>query len=337
MLSEKCFVKVFMSRLVVMVALIFCIGDAYSDSSGTINCQGGRFSSSYFLVERENIVSVSLFFRNMFDKRADSMSPFLSEVGSIERIEKYFDSEEYSVLKNNKELMSSEISSLPVYKTERESVFYRELEGEIVKNVMFEVRRYNKKLTPLDKHPLFGQVRRKERLQLINKLDFIKGFSPELITEKLEVKHNELIFLLTRLGEPVAAITLDKFHISNYGLKNTSLLMKFEIYNGEAASLFEDEELKLNNIMCNMENEFRLQFSGVQSVSWFGYRDYHNIANDILPVRVLFQSYPLLYVIGQVLVLVFIGFLLLYLLLGRYSPKSSYRKIVHGDAESDEK
>ena len=118
---------------------------------------------------------------------------------------------------------------------------------------------------------------------------------------------------------------MDKFHIDNFGLPNTSALIKFEMYNDVDIRLTEKEKKDLNFAFCRANEGFQKQFPEMVPKSGFGYADYHQLASEMLPSRVFFKKYPILFQLGQIAILCFIGFLVLYLFIGRVHIKSGYK------------
>ena len=255
-------------------------------------------------------------------------------MGHRYRLETYFDFGGLDLLKKNIELVFSVNENLPEYRLDREKIFYRD--NKIPSGVsVYEVKRYNKKVSPLDKHPLFGKIKRKERPNLIKALDYVSDEIPEGVVKKLSVDHEEIVYLIRHFGVETGAVTLDKFHISNFGIPNTSMLFKIEIYSDAEKKLTPYEKDQLNKFLCHIDFEFRKYLPHILGSSWFGYADYTKMANKMLPGRALFQQYPLLFYIGQILILSMVGFLFLYLIIGRYSRPAVFKRTTYASPDKD--
>jgi len=168
--------------------------------------------------------------------------------------------------------------------------------------------------------------------------DFIESFSvcclislskdsPETISESLKIKSIEKVRLITLFGVTHAAVTLSNFTISDIGVPNTSLLLKIEIFHDRQDNLKKQEKKYLNTLFCRIDEKFHRQFPHIKPYSWFGYVEYSKLATYFQPSRAYFRKYPEIYSIGQIICLSFIGFLFIYLILGRYSRQASYGKV----------
>lgn len=318
----------------VVVFLGFSSLSIASDSPGA-GCENQNFTDTYFLLGANQVGEVSIFFNNLFNNYFEDFEPFISTVGQRSRLERYFDTNKNSIHDGGMELYISTEENLPEYRIGREQVVYKNNSAELGPASIYEVKRYNKKATPLDKHPLFGKVLRKERVNLLDKLKLVGPVQIEALIEMLEVRHEELVFLISLYGVHTASITLDKFHIKNYGLPNTFTLIKYEIQPDSGSNLSELENEKLNQTFCLLMHDFQQEFSSLEPISTFGYQQYVQLANMQFPGRAFFQRYPLIFTLGQILVLILIGFLLVYLLLGRYSQGKNYRVVNLQNTSSD--
>jgi hypothetical protein len=144
----------------------------------------------------------------------------------------------------------------------------------------------------------------------------------------IQVEQDDIVYLITHYGSAAEGeIVLSKFHIANYGMPNTHMLLKFERFVQTDTQLTPEEERTLNTTFCAIVRDFHEQFPIMIGTSWFGYADFARLAIDQLPSRSFFQKHTDLYKVGQALTLSGMGFLVLYLLLGRYSRKNMYRLI----------
>ena len=234
---------------------------------------------------------------------------FLSLLGQRDRITIFYDFDSLALHKANKELVHTLDNNLPDYRIEKEQISYRDKLStpEIIQK--FEVKKYNKKTSPLDKHPFFSRVKRKDRSILIDHLSTVSTDSAESISESLQIESIEKVRLISLFGTPHAAVTLSQFTISNIGVPNTSMLLKIEIFNDEKNNLKKHEKEYLNNLFCHIDETFRNRFPHVKPYSWFGYIDYNKLATNYQPSRELFRQSPEIYSIGQIICLTFIGFL----------------------------
>lgn len=103
--------------------------------------------------------------------------------------------------------------------------------------------------------------------------------------------------------------------------------MKIEKFHDIEDKLTENEIKSLDTFLCQLETNFQNNFPHINSVPWFGYAEYYQLAIDNLPSREFFRKYPEIFTIGQIFILSFIGFLFIYLILGRYSKRDSYSKV----------
>lgn len=148
-----------------------------------------------------------------------------------------------------------------------------------------------------------------------------------MISESVKIKSFENIYFIFLYGVSYGAITLSRISISDFNVPNTSLLFKIEKNHDIEDNLTEGERKYLGAYLCQIKERFEEQFPHIQSSLWFGYTDYHQLAIANLPSRALFRKYPEIFTIGQIIILSFVGFLFIYLILGRYSKRDSYSKI----------
>lgn len=310
-----------------VLALMLVSCDAYSETNVLEGCSIEDFKSTYYLINVADFGAVSSFYQGLSERYFDGIESFTGILGGRKRYEFYFDSEDLQLLKNGGELLISVEDNLPRYREEREKVVYRENVDNPYDINEYEVKRYTKKVTPLDKHPLFGRIKRNERPIIFEKLKMLESISPERISERLKVEHDEIVFQISHYGVPTADIVLSKFHISNFGLPNTYTLLKFVQHDAAMAKLTEGEKKDLSLAMCQANRGFQAQFPHVKHVPWFGYANYHRLASEMLPSRTFFQNKLVLFQLGQIFVLCTIGFLLITLLLGRYQRGHTIRTI----------
>jgi hypothetical protein len=323
-----------------IIALLFFIFATSSLAEEPVSgvCEPHSFDNTYYLVSASDVVVASDFFQNMDSNYFQNLESFRDVLGHRFRKETYFDFRGLDILENNIELVLFINESLPYYRTEREKIIYRD-NNKISSGIgVYEVKHYNKTASAIDKHPLFGFVKRKQRPELFKVIGFVSKEAPENSSEKLLVEHEEDVRLIRHYGVESGAITMDKFHIKNYGIPNTSMLFKIEVYPDILEKLTPQERDQLNTLFCQIDLGFRKQLPHIVSDSRFGYADYSQMASAMFPGRTLFQKYPVLFDVGQILILSFIGFLLLYLILGRYTKSSTFRKITydHSDQNDDQ-
>jgi len=291
------------------------------------SCKRGVFQNQYFLINTENIADVSVFFKNMAIEHFESKMFFTDLTGNQKVEETYFDDEALNLLFENQELVLIKYSKLPSYSKGKEKInFYYDLNAP-PKN--FNVKRYKKKTSQFDKHSFYGNVKRKER-NFITTL-FSKE-SPRLnfnqLKPKLKVIHNQVIYLIRHFDKNVARVTLDNFRINDFGLPNTTTVLEFEIDSEIVEGNLDGVELNfLHTFFCGVTEELLSKLPQLTPTNRFGYQEYYATGINILPTRAFFQKHPLAFNIIQVIVFSIVGFLVLYLLLGRYGKEQKIREI----------
>jgi len=313
--------------LVIACTVIITATSALAEDDPLKSCDNQDFDSAYYLFDKNDIVDVTDFFYQIVLLFSPEKTNFLISNGQWDRITTFYDFDDFELHNADKELVHILDNNLPDYRVEKEQISYidKQTTPENVKR--FEVKNYNRKISLLDKHPFFSRIKRKERSILIDQLSTISKDSPELISESLKIKSIEEVILITLFGIPHAAITLGNFTISNIGVPNTSLLLKIEIFHDTQVKLKKQEKRYLHSLFCRIDKNFHRRFPHIESYSWFGYVEYNKLATNFQPSRELFRQYPEIYSIGQIICLSFIGFLLIYLISGRYSKQASYRKV----------
>jgi hypothetical protein len=280
----------------------------------------------YYQVGVADVEAVSLYYNKLSEDHFSEIDSFTAIKGKRERIETFYDTRELSYLQNEIELFHMVNTKLPLYREDREHVVYNnnsEL-NPLLKH--YEVKRYNKSNTALDKHPLFGRVKRKERPDLLAVLSVQNKIAPVEIAPKLKVEHQEVVYLVTHYGNPYAEITMDQFHIVNFGVPNTNTLLKYHVYPNHLDELNKQERDTLYNAFCSARRGFEERFPYLTPLSRFGYTEYTAMATAMLPGRVYFQRHLWLFKLGQVFVLIFCSFLVIYLILGRYQKQNIYNQ-----------
>jgi len=313
--------------LVIACTVIITATSALAEDDPLNSCDNQGFDNVYYLLDKNDIIDVIDFYNRLHLLFISEKTNFLTLMGQRDRVTTFYDFDNMELHNANKELVHILDKNLPDYRVEKEQISYIDKLTRPVNVRKFEVKNYNKQITPLDKHPLFSRIKRKERSILIDHLSTISKDSPESITESLKMQSTEKVVFITLFGIPHAAISLGIFTISNIGVPNTSMLIKIEIFHGEQDNLKINEKKYLNSIFCRIDENFQSQFPHVKPYSWFGYVEYNQLATNFQPSGQFFRKYPEIYSIGQIICLTFIGFLFIRLISGRYTRQASYGKV----------
>ncbi len=315
----------FIYRIAQAFFLLCFVTNILANEVGRTECIPQEFKKTYFLLNTDEVADAAMYFKQVFENFFENIEPFTSSVGTRIRVEKYFDTEQLSILNENSGLSMETDEHLPLYRAGRKRILYKDYNTQ--KNYVFEVKRYNKKISPLDKHPLFGEIKRGDRPLLLNILQEIENFSVGRLVESLHVDHEDLVFLISHFGVPSAEVTMNKFHISNYGLPNTFTVLKFELLPDAQSHLTSDESNLLGARFCQAINAFQDKFPQIEPLGSFGYNNYIQIADELLPGRHFFRNNPLIFKLGQIMIFSLVGFLILYLLIGRYTRRNIFRNL----------
>lgn len=291
------------------------------------SCNNKSFDNISYLLHKNDIKAAGIFFLLKDLESSPEKTNFRSFIGRRNKITTFYDFAELQLHNAGRELVHTIDNNLLNYRRDREKISYVNRSLLATETKWFEVKHYNKKLSPLDKHPFFGQIKRQERTMLIDYLANISEAPSESITESLIIESTENVRLITLFGIPHATITLSDFSIINIGVPNTFLLFKMEIFHEQQENLKQYEKEYLNAFFCRVHEKFQRQFTETKSYPWFGYAEYHKLAIKTQPSHLLFRRYPEIFSLGQILSLTCIGFLFIYFILGRYTRQSSYRKI----------
>ena len=308
-------------------AIFSVSANALSEDVPPTSCENKGFDNIYFLIDKNDFYSASIFYQKIDVIDSKTETDFKSLVGERDRSSIYYDFDDLDILNAQKELVYILDKDLLDFFPGREQIIYIDNQTTPVSINKFEVKKYNRKISPLDKHPLFSKVKRKQRSILVDLIADISKSPPEAISESLKIELSENVHFIILHGTNFGAITLSRFTISNFGVPNTSLLLKIEKFYNRQDYLMQHERKYLDAFFCQIEERFEMQFPHIESSAWFGYRDYNKLALENLPSRAFFRKYPEVFSLGQIITLIFIGFLFIYLILGRYSKSDSYRKI----------
>lgn len=307
-----------------ILTLIFCLNTALCHAAVS-DCDLQTFNSKYYLVDVGDINTVSIFYRQLSDEYFENLENYSRIVGRRTRQVAYYDSPNLALLANGMEISHILDKNLPNYREDKEKIIYRQKQNGTDITSTFLARTYKNKKEPLDKHPLLGLIKRKDRPGLMGTLESTLAIKPTDLKKTLTVDHNELVYLIEYLGITVGEIVLDEFHIHNYGVPNTSFLIKLNFHKTDVEALKPGESQQILDFFCKVDNDLNDRIPTITSKDQFGYSELSTIANEILPTRLLFLNYPMLVQLIQIILLSFIGFLFLYLLIGRYSKRTSFR------------
>mgnify|MGYP006935335699 CR=1 FL=1 len=299
---------------------------SYSDTS--TQCKGDGFINVYYELTHFDIQSVYGHIDSVEERELQTdKAIFFKLNGERKRTEIFYDDMDLVFLKNNVELVFIENKGLPYYRKGRESIKFidRSVQHE---DVHFEVKKYNKKTSPLDKHVFFSKVRRKDRPLLLNKIEAISDLPIQDIQQAIKVEHHEKVSLYRLYGNSFAEVTLDNFSITNFGLPNNKTLLKIEIYDDTRNLLTESEKQQLEDKFCHINVALNTKFTSLIPLSYYGYSDYIQSADTQFPGRLFFKRYPEVFHIGQALLLSSIGFLFIYLLFKNYSQRTDARVFI---------
>ncbi len=315
-------------RYICTIALVYLsiFNNVWARDINNAECDRGEFSNVVYFLDVNSIALVSKFFHQIpsaYFVRDDTL--FEVSKGIKPRTEIYFDDNDFSLLKKKHELFVTEDINLPIYRTGREQVIFKDNNSGNFES--FETKSYKKKVTPLDKHKLFGRIKRKQRQLLIDKLGAISTTTAEEFSTNFQVQHHEVVQFYRHYGVTYGTITLDQFDIADFGIPNTFSLLRFELYLDKMNQLQEKERTYLLEAFCNARSGFNSRFIDIPAALKFGYSEYHQLALDLLPSRSFFKKYPMLYQLGQIFILLIIGFLFIFLLVGRYRSRHSSREV----------
>jgi hypothetical protein len=315
-------------RPLTAIFLLVIFSDAYAVVTNYV-CNSQDSPNVYYQVDVADVEAVSRYYNTLSEDHFSKIDSFKAIKGKRKRTETFYDTRELMFLQNNIELLHIVETKLPLYREDRERVVYKNNNQANPFLKQYEVKRYNKRNTPLDKHPLLGKVKRKERPDLLALLSEQNKTTPLEIAQKLKVEHQEVVYLITHYGKPYAEINMDQIHIANFGVPNTNTLLKYHVYPDHMDDLNQQERDELYNAFCSARRVFEDRFPHLTPISRFGYAEYNAMATGMLPGRIFFQRHSWLFKLGQIFILTICGFLVIYLILGRYHKKIIYnhRKI----------
>ncbi len=316
--------------IVVLWAVVTTATGAFAQGDLPTSCASRDFDNVYYLLGQEDFIDAAayLFSANNPQLNFTYDTNFIDSSGQRHRTTTFYDFDSLALRRANKELVHTVDNNLPDYRIEKEQISYRDKLSTPAITQEFEVKKYKKKTLPLDKHPFFSRVKRKDRPILINHLSTVSKESAESIAASLQIESMEKVLLVSLFGIPHAAFTLSQFTISSIGVPNTSWLLKIEIFSDEKDNLKKHEKEHLHAAFCRVNETLRNRFPHVQPYSWFGYTDYNKLAMHYQPAHELFRQYPAIYSIGQIICLIFTGFLFIYFILGRYSRQACYDRLL---------
>lgn len=291
-------------------------------SSHALECEDGSGINQSYIFSVGEFVSVARFVIQMPPVYFKGMQYFSGESGRRVREQIFYDDDELNLLESSQGLSHIIKSNLQDYRQDKEVAVYSDGTISPSSEKLFSLTRYNKKLSSLDKHPLFQRVKRKERAELLERIKSNGVQRAVELIPSLRIEHDELVYLITRYGQTFVEVKLDKFQLDNFGLGRSHLVLSIDADQGQYGSLTDDERIEISSRICRLHEDIQGLFTNAEQRSEIGYQFFSQIADQENPARRVFIKYPIIFKMGQVGLLSLIGFLLLYLLLGHYRKES---------------
>ncbi len=313
-------------RLLVYLLLLLVVPLVHGEPSGKEGVCGESIPNEwYYLVSLDEIPLVSAYFRELPETVFEDFEGFTLSVGKRQRRDIYYDYDSEDLLHAGKELFFRENLYLPRYRDDREQVVFVDRDESIRRHV-YQVKKYKKNISPLDKHPLIGRVRRKDRPILQESLGNISlGNAMIDLQAQLTVVHQERSYIFTHLGEEYGSIVLDHVSMRVFGLEHSAVVLQCSLK--PEVSSPEDGQL-LEAYFCRAQQALEQRLGRRWNGEYIGYKEYHAMADGVLPNRRWMMNHPWIYKLGQVLILAVMGFLVLYLLIRRIPDRTSHRVVL---------
>lgn len=313
-------------RLLVYLLLLLVVPLANAEPSRKEGACGVSLPNEwYYFVSLDEIPLVSEYFKGLPEVLFDDLEGFTLSMGTRHRRDTYFDFDSEELLHAGKELFFRENLYLPRYRDDREQVVFVDRDESIRRHV-YKVKKYKKNISPLDKHPLVGRVRRKDRPMLRESLgDTSLGNAMLDLKAQLTVLHQERSYIFTHLGEEYGSIVLDHVSMRVFGLEHSAVVLRFSL-KGQVSSP-EDRQL-LEEYFCRVQQALEQRLGRSWNGEYIGYKEYRAMADGVLPNRRWMMNHPWVYKLGQVLILAVMGFLILYLLIRRLPDRTPHRVVL---------
>ena len=308
-----------------LLLLFFLSGSVFADSTIGAVCNTTSNTKSYYELQSNQLAPIDTYLQTRLHGFFVNQSLLTSLSGHREKKIVYFDTPDLKLFNLNIELSHTLEKQLPKYIREREYITYKN--HNQAETIKFQARKYKTKLSQYDKLPLIRYVRRKERPLLLERLSNFPDLFTEL-SETLEVNHTEKAYLITHMGKVISQVSLDKYHIDNFGLPVYGYLLSLELSSDYKTRLNTDEIATLTTTLCTLESEIVNSLSLTFKPEALNYSHYTQLAKDKLPIRDFILRNPLLFNILQSIFFIILGTLLLTLLIGRYKNSHSTKKII---------
>lgn len=316
--------KVHSSILVVLLIVSMSISAQNKTEEYFSKCFSKSSVDYSRILGSSNLESVVTNFDNISNLYFGKLNGFSYQLG-IARGQRYFyDDKEFSLLNNDMEITRELYLNLPEYRDSREVIHFRSLANP-ENNYKFMVRKYQTKRQELDAHELFGMIKRSEREKLISSLSLNKSVNLATLQSVMSTTFEERVLLISKYGSPVATISMEQFSIFNFGIPNSHLRVKIA-EKGFFKTLLAEERSGLKHALCLAQIDFE-KATNSQFNETLDYSIFNELATSDFPLRLWFLKNPLLFNLFQALVLIFIGFLFIYLVLKRGSTNKSTRAI----------
>jgi len=132
-------------------AIMTASADASADDGSPTSCENEGFDNIYYLIDKNDFYPASIFYQKIETIDSETETDFESLIGERGRTSIYYDFDNLDILKADKELVYIQHNDLPDYFPDREIINYIDTQTTPVNNNKFEVKKYNRKISPLVK------------------------------------------------------------------------------------------------------------------------------------------------------------------------------------------
>lgn len=292
---------------------VFCLFLAAS-CTATDFCEGASESQIIYLPAPGELPRVSNFFHTRLKQFSAEHGSLSDSVTRHDIEEIYFDTPDFQLYRDGHAVSISTDRSRPEYEEARRKVRLSAAESE----TDFRTRQYRRRISALERHPLTGIVRRRELGALLSLLSAWGISESKRLLPVLRVEHAMLSHSLDVYGQTWAGMSLDRIRVTTHGLYREFVVLRFSRGAGEYPVLTSAEQQALERAWRQMVCGFQIDFPHAGAGQPMGYRQYQAIADRLLPWQRFFTRYPLLFRLGQAVILSGIAFLVLYLVIGRH-------------------
>lgn len=241
------------------------------------------------------------------------------------RQEEFFDTPKFRLYRQGAALYLHKNTFLTKYNTQKLRVFFQQSANEPL--MVFSAQQYKKKSNEIERHPLFGILKKKQRPELKK---ILKNQSITHISELkpiLNVDHTIQSYPVYLYYTQLAEIQLDHATTDVYGFEKNNLIFRYQVFPANIANhLTPFQQQHAEQLLSDLRCYFTQEISAFKPIRELDYHYYYEQVEKEFPWYSFFSRFPMVFKLGQIVLLCAFGFLIICLLLLRLEKRENRQK-----------